>query len=232
MIALPLLVVLLSGQICGAPSVPPRVKSIRVGGDSRTLNGCVAGGTGPMVTLDAILPGGASGGYLLKNLGVSGSTPAQIAASYFDTTPGNTRGESVACNGERCGHLLLQGGVNCMRAGTAAATCFADMLPIVDDALSKGEGVVWANETGYAGWASAGPNPVSQQAAFNALWTAACAARASNTLLKCLNLSAVLDDPANPGYLLPANSCDGVHYSQVGMDAAAAAWKSALLSIP
>lgn len=214
-----------AAPVCAAPSPLPRVPTLRVGGDSLTLNTCVAGGAGPITTLDANLPGGASGGWLVVNKGVSGSTPAQIRTAY-------TSDEATACNGERCASLIIEGGVNCLRLGTAPATCLADMTAIVDDALGKGVAVVWLNVTPYAGWGSAGVNPVGQATTYNALWQAECAYRASNALLKCLDNYSAFVDPSNPGFLLPTYSCDGVHYSQVGMNLLASRLQTALLAIP
>ena len=225
MIVLALVLSLSAGQTCGAPSPARRVPTLRVSGDSLTLNTCVGGGTGPMTTLDANLPGGTTGGWLVKIGGVAGETAAQIRSRY-------TSEEATACNGERCAHLVLEGGVNSLRVGVTPAATLADMAWVVDDALSKGYAVVWLDVTPYAGWASAGANPVTQATTYNSLWAAACDARASNPRLRCLSNYASFNDPANPGYLLPAYSCDGVHYSQAGMDLLAARIRTGLLALP
>lgn len=217
------LTALLLAQTCVAAS--PRIPTIRVSGDSLTLNTCVAGGTGPMTTLDANLPGGASYGWLLKNGGVSGTTAAQIRTAY-------STDEATYCNGDRCRYLVLEGGVNSLRTGITPANTLTDMVWIVDDALSKGYAVVWLDVTPYAGYVSAGVNPVGQATTYNTLWQAACDARASNTRLKCLSNYSTFVDPSNAGYLLPAYSCDGIHLTQTAMDLFATRIKSALLSIP
>lgn len=202
-----------------------RVPTVRVGGDSLVLNVCVVGGAGPITKLDTDLPGGLTGGWLVKNAGVSGQTAATIAATY-------TADEATLCNGERCAHLILEGGVNSLRTGVTPAATLASMVAVVDDALAKGYAVVWLDVTPYAGSGSAGTNPIGQANDYNALWTAACAARASNPRLMCLANYSTFVDPGNPGYLLAAYSCDGVHYSQVGMDLISTRIRTALLSIP
>lgn len=219
-----LLVALLAGQTCTAAAAP-RLPTVRVDGDS-IMAGNLCSVTGPLsppAYVDANLPGGTTEGWLVKNAGVTGQTPAQIRATY-------TAGEATACNGDRCGHLVLEGGVNCLRAGTAPATCLADMTFIVDDALSKGYAVVWLDVTPYKAWASAGTDPTGQATNYNALWASACAARASNLKLKCLaNYAAFVDGSGN---LAAGNTCDGVHFNQTGTNALGARILTALQSIP
>lgn len=231
-----LLVVLLSGvasaqSVC-APIASPRLPTVRVGGNSMMQNACVGGGTGPITTLDTNLPGGLTGGWLFKNTSVIGDSAAAISTSYFDVTANNTRGESVACNGERCAHLIIEGGVNSLRTGSTPAAVLAIMVAIVDDALSKGVAVVWLDVTPYAGFAGAGTNPLGQATTYNTLWQAACDSRASNPLLKCLASYSTFVDPSNPGFLLPAYSCDGIHLTQTAMDLYSTRIRTALLSIP
>lgn len=219
MLALPILVALLAGQTCTAATAP-RLPTIRASGDSLIQGGLcsVTGPISPPAYLDANLPGGATGGWLVKNAGVTGTTPAQIRTAY-------TTDEATYCNGERCAYLVLEGGVNCLRASTAPATCLADMTWIVDDALSKGYAVVWLDVTDYSLWASAGVNPTGQATAYNTLWAAECAARASNTRLKCLSLYSVMGVPLT-------NTCDGVHDNQTGTNLRGARILTALQSIP
>lgn len=216
---LPLLVALLAGQTC-SPATTPRPPTIAVYGDSRMQGGLCSSSSpaSPAAYVDANLPGGASYGWLVKNAGVTGYTPAQILAAY-------NSGEATLCNGERCAYLVVNGGVNCLRLGTAPATCLADMITLVDDALAKGYAVVWMGETDYSLWASAGSNPTTQATTFNTLWTAACAARASNTRLKCLDLYTSMGVPLT-------NTCDGVHDNQTGTNLRGSLILTALQSIP
>jgi len=194
------------------PATPTRpVPTVRISGDSLTLNTCVGGGTAPFTTLDGTVDGNASGGWLFRNAGVSGTTATQIATAY-------TTDEATWCWGERCAFLVLEGGVNSIRTGTTPSSVAAAMAAVVDDALSKGYRVLWLDVTPYAGWASAGASPVQRATDYNDAWAAACAARASNPRLRCLANHAAFVDPANPGFLLPAYSCDGIHYSQAGMN--------------
>lgn len=218
------LAIVLSGtataQTCTAVTSAPRLPTLLAEGDS-LMQGNLCSVTGPIsppAYLDANLPGGATEGWLIKNAGVTGQTPAQIRATY-------TAGEATACNGDRCAHLVLEGGVNCLRTGTAAATCLADLTWVVDDALSKGYAVLWLDVTDYSLWASAGTTPTAQATAYNAAWQAACTARASNLKLKCLSLYSVMGVPLT-------NTCDGVHDNQTGTNLRGARMLTALQSIP
>lgn len=219
MLVLPLLVAVLAAQTC-TPTTAPRLPTVAVYGDSRMQGGLCSSTSpsSPPAYLDANLPGGANGGWLVKNAGVTGYTPAQILAAY-------TAGEATLCNGERCAYLVVNGGVNCLRTGTAPATCLADMTTLVDDALGKGYAVVWMGETDYSLWASAGTNPTTQATTFNSLWASACTARASNTRLKCLSLYTAMGVPLT-------NTCDGVHDNQTGTNLRGSLILSALQSIP
>lgn len=224
-----LLAVLLSGaasaQAVCAPIASPRLPTVRVDGNSMMQNACVGGGTGPITTLDTNLPGGLTGGWLVKNAAVIGNTAAQISAVY-------TAGEATGCNGERCAYLIIEGGVNSLRTASTPAAVLAIMVAIVDDALSKGVAVVWLDVTPYAGFAGAGTNPLSQATTYNTLWQAACDTRANNPLLKCLANYSTFVDPSNAGFLLPAYSCDGIHLTQTAMDLYSTRLRTALLSIP
>lgn len=214
-----LLALTLGASVC-LPVASPRVPTLRASGDS-IMQGGLCGVTGPLsppAYLDTNLPGGTAGGWLVKNAGVTGTTPAQIRTAY-------TTDEATYCSGDRCAHLILEGGVNCLRASTAPATCLADMTFIVDDALSKGVAVVWLDVTDYSLWASAGVNPTLQATTYNTLWQAACDARASNPKLKCLANYAAMGVPL-------VNTCDGVHMNQAGTNSLGARILTALLSIP
>lgn len=219
-----LLVADASAQTCTAATAP-RLPTLRADGDS-IMAGNLCSVTGPLsppAYLDANLAGGTAEGWLVKNAGLTGQTPAQIRALY-------TANEATYCNGDRCGYLVLEGGVNCLRVGTAAATCLADMTFIVDDALSKGYAVLWLDVTPYKAWASAGTDPTGQATAYNTAWAAACTARASNTRLKCLaNYAALVDGSGN---LTASYTCDGVHFNQTGTNLLGARMLTALQSIP
>lgn len=207
------------------PVASPRLPTIRVDGNSMMQNACVGGGTGPITKLDTDLPGGLTGGWLVKNAAVIGNTAAQISTVY-------NAGEATGCNGDRCAYLIIEGGVNSLRTGVTPAATLAIMVAIVDDALSRGVAVVFLDVTPYAGFAGAGVNPIGQVTTYNALWQAACDTRASNPRLKCLANYSTFVDPSNPGFLLPAYSCDGIHLTQVGMDLYSTRIRTALLSIP
>lgn len=214
-----------SAQTCTAVSSAPRLPTLIAEGNS-IMAGNLCSVTGPLsppAYVDANLGGSTTEGWLVKNAGISGQAPSAIRTTY-------TSGEATACNGDRCAHLLLEGGVNCLRVGTAPATCLADMTWIVDDALSKGYAVLWLDVTPYKAWASAGTDPTGQATSYNTLWAAACAARAGNTKLKCLaNYAAFVDGSGN---LNASYTCDGVHFNQSGTNALGARILTALQSIP
>lgn len=223
MTALPLLLAVLASQVC-SPSLEPLPPTIVVYGDSRMAgNLCsVTGPLSPPAYLDANLGGGTAAGVLVVNAAVSGTTPAQQRAAYENATTG----ESKACRGERCGYMVVGGAANCLRVGTSPATCLADHTWMVTDALSKGLGVVWFDETDYQAWASAGTNPTGQVTTYNGLWQTACGALAiSNRRLKCLSLYADMGVPL-------VNTCDGVHDNQTGTNLRGSKIHAALLSIP
>lgn len=219
-----LLALALGASVC-SPVASTRLPTVRVDGNSMMQNACVGGGTGPITKLDTDLPGGLTGGWLVKNAAVIGNTAAQISTAY-------NAGEATGCNGERCAYLILEGGVNSLRTGSTPAATLATMVAIVDDALTKGYAVLWLDVTPYAGFAGAGSNPTTQATTYNALWQAACDTRASNARLRCLANYSTFVDPSNPGFLLPAYSCDGIHLTQTGMDLYSTRIKSALLAIP
>lgn len=222
MIALSLLALLTTGQACGAGKLP-RLPTATVRGDSIMLGVC--NNPTPPNIVKAGLPGGLTGGWVVINNAVSGETAAQIRARYVAE-------EATACVGERCAYILLDGGVNSLRVGVTPAAVVADMVWVVDNALAKGYGVVWTDVLPYAGYSGAGTNPLGQATSYNALWAAECAARANNPALRCLANYSTFVDPAQPGYLAPAYSCDGVHLSQDGANLFAARLLSALTLIP
>jgi hypothetical protein len=221
MLALPLIVALLAGQSCTVATVP-LAPTIRIDGDSRMQGGLCSSTspTAPAGYMDAALPGGTAGGWLVKNAGVTGTTPAQQRAAYENATTGAAK----SCNGERCGYQVVGGAANCLRVGTAAATCLADHTWMVDDALSNGVGVVWFNETSYVGWNMAAGTE-AQVPVFNGLWLTACSSRAaSNPRLKCVDIYTASGVPKT-------NTCDGIHDNQTGTNQLGAWLLAALLTI-
>lgn len=217
MITISLIVTLLAAQ---TPPTPPRLPTIVAYGDSR-FQGGLCGTTSPLSPpnyVDINLPGGAGGGWLVKNAAITGYTPAQVLTAY-------NAGEATACNGERCAYLMVNGGVNCMRADTDANVCIVSSVTLVDDALAKGYVVLWTSETDWSAWSQGGSNRSVQFATWMTAWNAACAARASNTRLKCVDISVVMGNPLQ-------NTCDGVHQNQTATNLLGSTLLSALLSIP
>lgn len=192
-------------SICGAATAP-RLPTVSGWGDSIMFGVCSGG---PLTYLDALLPGGAAQGWWVSNRAVSGETAAQIRARY-------TAEEETSCYGIRCGVLWLEGGVNSLRSGVTPAATLTDMVWVADDALAKGYIVVWIDVTPYAGFGGAGTDPVGQATAYNAAMALACNARSNNPKLRCVFNYSAFEDPANPGFLLPAYSCDGIHHTVAG----------------
>jgi lysophospholipase L1-like esterase len=207
-----------AAAVCGAPSTLPRLPTVSGWGDSIMFGVCSGG---PLNALDALLPGGTTQGWWMSNRAVSGENAAQIRARYIAE-------ELTSCYGIRCGVLWLEGGVNCLRGGTAAATCLADMLWIADDATAKGYVVVWTDVLPYKTFSGAGTDPVGQATSYNALMALACAARSGNPLLRCVFSYAQFEDPGNPGALNPTYSCDGIHHTAAGAALMAARSLSAI----
>lgn len=202
-----------SAQAVCSAATAPRLPTVSGWGDSIMFGVCSGG---PLEYLRASLPG-----YWTSNRAVSGENAAQIRARY-------TAEEATSCYGQRCGILWLEGGVNSLRGGTTPAATLADMVWIVDDALAKGYYVVWLDVAPYAGFSGAGSNPLGQATGYNTLWAAACAARASNSRLRCVATYASYEDPANPGYLKAAYSCDGIHHNVAGGQLMASLSKTAV----
>lgn len=208
MTTLTLLALTVASQVCISEPAP-RLPTVAVYGDSRMHGNLCSSGTGgnpasPAAYVDANLPGGVNAGWFVKNAAVSGYTPAQVLTTY-------NSGESTLCNGERCFYLIINGGVNCLRTGTPASTCIVDTVTLIDDALTKYYAVIWLSETEYGSWASAGPNPAAQLSSWMTAWQAACAARATNPNLRCLDITVPMGNPLQ-------NTCDGVHQTQAGTD--------------
>lgn len=195
-----------AGAVCAPPSLLPRLPTVSGWGNSIMAGVCSGG---PLNALDVLLPGGTTQGWWTSNKAVSGETAAQIRATY-------TAQEATSCYGMRCGVLWLEGGVNSLRGGTTPAATLTDMLWIADDALARGYIVVWTDVLPYAGFSGAGVNPRQQALDYNALMALACSARSGNAKLRCVFSYAQFEDPSNPGFLLPAYSCDGIHHTPAG----------------
>jgi hypothetical protein len=163
------------------------------------------------------------------NDGVSGYTAAQISTCYFDGVPGTCDPYATQCNGEPCGTLIIQGGVNSLKAvgavtGVVEAATLAQMQPIVEDALGRGRRVAWIGVLPYASCdALTCPelvDPDERATTYNSLASAACVSLQSSygsALLKCVFPYAdfAMLGPApdfDPGYLKTEYACsDGIH---------------------
>lgn len=164
-------------------------------------------------------------GSTSANDGVSGYTAAQISGCYFDGVPGTCDPYTTQCNGEPCGTLVIQGGVNSLKAmdavtGVVEAATLAQMQPIVEDALGRGRRVAWIGVLPYASCDIATcpvlVDPDQRATTYNSLASSACASLQStygSALLKCVfpyDDFEAAGDP--PGRLDAQFACsDGIH---------------------
>lgn len=198
-------------QLVAASTCPPSIAApvgatLELRGDSIFFGGSCSGATPvPAVYIDTALPGGTAAGWYVVNKAISGETPAQIRTRYVAE-------EATACFGERCKVLLLNGGTNGLRLGVTPVAALADILWVADDARAKGRLVVVMGVPPYAGFSGAGTDPLGQATTYNALLLDACNARAADKGFGCVFPYSTFVDPAQPGYLLPACTCDGVHF--------------------
>ena len=187
----------------GVAAVLP--KSIVGVGDS-IMNGY--GAPSPLDT--AVLALGT--GAVRYNAGNPGERSNQIRDRWLAT-------ESAICGVRRCDYVWFEGGVNDLRlAGTPPATVASNMVTAVDDALSKGYVVLWSDILPCRADADCGPSVGTNILAYNAAMAMACntAPRSTNPRMRCIFAYSAFDDPAQPGYLLPAYSRDGLHLSVAG----------------
>lgn len=191
-------------------------------GDSLWAGACSA--TGPTAKLQALLGGGWVGSTDAGDGGppaVGGYTAAEIRARFEAT-------RDTACTGStRCSVYVVQGGVNSIIGGLTAAATLTDMVAIVDNllALSSRPKVVWVGLLPFRGSPQGSDARTLAVLAYNALMAVECAARPA---VQCVFPYSALEDPANPGYLLPAYTCDEIHLLQAGTDIMAGMTKTSV----
>lgn len=144
---------------------------------------------------------------------VSGYTAAQINDQYFDHY-------ATGCNGEECGYILVNGGVNSLKApeavtGVVEAQALAEMTAIVDQALGRGRRVVWIGVLPYASCDIATcpvlVDPGTRARTYNSLMATACAVRAG-PLLSCIIPYEQFESDEIPDALRDDYACsDGIH---------------------
>lgn len=172
-------------------------------------------------------------GSYYVNAGIAGQTSADISARWLST-------ESAICGIQRCTHLWLEGGTNDLRfVANAPAAVIANMLTVVDDALSRGYVVAWSDILPCRGEALCTDAVIDNVLAYNALMAQACATapRSLNPRLRCFFAYSSFVDPSQKradgvtvaGYLLPAYSRDGLHLSSAGSVALGTLASQALL---
>lgn len=157
-------------------------------GDSHTASGTY------MATLQAYL--GAS--WLCVNKGVGGETTTQILART---------GTGVVNYGD-AQYCVVLAGTNDVATGVAAATIKANLQAIYDGLAAAGVRVVAVTIPPTTGQA-AGLLAVKQEVNTWILNTA-------TNLFDRYDLYALVDDPADPGNLLPAYDLDSVHLTEAG----------------
>ena len=172
-------------------------------------------------------------GSISANDGVSGYTASQISTCYFTGVGGVCDPYGTQCLGEACGTLVIQGGVNSLKApgavtGIVEQETVDTMRPIVADALSRGRRVVWVGVLPYASCdvltCPTLVDPDIRAREYNSLMATACLELRGTygALLSCVspyNNFAMLG-PApdfDPGYLATQYACsDGIHLDDQG----------------
>lgn len=175
-------------------------------GDSIMAGACNA--SSPCTRVQAGIPGS-----ITKQFAVSGYTAQQIRDQYFANY-------ATACNSEECGTILVEGGVNSLKAsdaitGVVEQETVDKMLEIVDAAREDGRRVVWIGVLPYG---TCDPSvcptlvdPGVRATTYNALMMAACAARAS-PLLKCIDPYDTFESPSTANALNADYACsDNIH---------------------
>jgi len=173
-------------------------------------------------------------GSRATNEAVSGYTSAQIADCYFGSDPTHCAGFASACGSRECATVLLEGGVNDLKApdavtGVVEAATVATMLTVADHALARGHRVVWLDVLPYAtcvpGTCPSVTDAHLRATTYNALKAAACASpdRPNRHLLTCVTAYADFEEMPGSGALADAYACadDYIHLKQAGAAALA-----------
>lgn len=146
------------------------------------------------------------------NAGVPGENSAQIKDRWLAS-------EATVCGVSRCTHVWFEGGVNDLRlTATLPPAIISNMETAVDDALAKGYTVVWSDILPCRGDAQCTEAVAANILTYNGLMSTACATapRSLNPRLRCIFAYATFNNPANPGFLLPAYSSDNLHLTPEG----------------
>lgn len=164
------------------------------------------GANSPLLSVKASLGPSA----VVINAGNPGERSNQIAARWLST-------QATLCGPKPCTHVWFEGGVNDLRfAANTPAQVVGFMASAVDDALSRGMVTLWSDILPCRDDSECTASVAANILTYNSLMASACAARAANPLLRCIFAYTTFDDPARPGYLLPAYSRDGLHLSNAG----------------
>lgn len=207
-----------------APAALPN--SIGCYGDSIMAGACSA--INVCVRVSAAITGSIS-----ANDAVSGYTASQISTCYFTGVGGTCDPYATQCLGDACGTLLIQGGVNSLKApgavtGVVEQETLDEIQPIVLNALGRGRRVVWVGVLPYASCdvltCPILVDPDERARNYNTLMMAACTALKPTygSLIQCVSPYSdfAMLGPApdfTPGYLKTIYACaDGIHLDDSG----------------
>lgn len=208
----------------GGPIPIPLPNSVGCYGDSIMAGACQ--GINVCVRVSAQITGSIS-----ANDAVSGYTASQISTCYFTGVGGVCDPYTTQCIGDACGTLLIQGGVNSLKApgaitGIVEAQTVAEMKPIVVNALGRARRVVWIGVLPYASCdvltCPILMDPDTRAREYNRLMLIECAnlQAAYGALLSCVSpYDQFQATPPPPGILGTPYACaDGIHLTDVGVD--------------
>jgi hypothetical protein len=185
---------------------PPLPNTYMCVGNSIMAGACNA--QSPCTRIQAGIPGSTA-----KQFAVSGYTAVQIRDQYLANY-------ATACNGEPCGTIIVEGGVNSLKAsdaitGIVEPETVATMLEIVVHALARGRRVIWMGILPY-GTCSIDVCPIlvdpgPRATTYNADMLAACTALA-NPLLTCIDPYSTFQSGLTPNALASQFACsDNIH---------------------
>lgn len=200
-------------------------------GAASTLN---PGATGSTLTLNWA---GTFIGWMGDSISLSSTTnaPAQYASALRGVVNWAISGATFVAVGNllteySLNHLnetrlVIEGGVDDLASDITAATLLPVVLAFVDARLAEGKQVVLNNIGPWAGYSGSSGARQTQTTVYNASLAAALVSRPR---VKPIDLQALMGDPGNPGFLLPAyNSGDGIHPNAT----AGAAWAAAVAAV-
>lgn len=174
-----------------------------------TLGDSITAGSGIQAPYPTVLLTLLDGTYLLSNYGVGGYTTAQILSTWTNTV--RALGPS---------RVMLMGGVNSVRTGVSAASAWADLKTVVDEAVADGAVVGLGTVTPFYGRAEWTAGYEVERQTLNASIRAYC----NGGTIRCWDADAAIRDPSDVRRILPTYDLgDHIHPNQAGANALAAA---------